>query len=96
MTSCSVTRNERPVRLLCISDARRADSTLASRLRSLLLDAAIYALRTDQQYSGSNTDRRCYEPLLVLLVGPLRLYGLRWWDGALRGHFERNRTENSF
>ena len=46
MTSCSVTRSDRPVRRLWISDARRADSTRASRLRSLLRDAAIYALET--------------------------------------------------
>lgn len=47
-TSCSVTRNERPVRRLWISDARRADSTRASRLRSLRRDAAMYALNFDQ------------------------------------------------
>lgn len=44
MTSCSVTRNDLPVRFLCISDARRADSTRASRERSLLREAAMYAL----------------------------------------------------
>jgi hypothetical protein len=33
------------VRRLWISEARLADSTRASRLRSLLLEAAIYALR---------------------------------------------------
>lgn len=44
MTSCSVTRNDLPVRRLCISEALLADSTRASRLRSLLLEAAMYAL----------------------------------------------------
>ena len=44
ITSCSVSRKNRPVRRLCISDALRADSTRASRLRSPLRDAAIYAL----------------------------------------------------
>jgi len=42
-TSCSVTRNDRPVRRLWISEALRADSTRASKLLSLLLEAAMYA-----------------------------------------------------
>jgi hypothetical protein len=69
MTSCSVTLNERPVRLLWISDARRADSTLASRLLSLRLEAAIYALHRRQR--ETREESRGDKPFLILLMSSL-------------------------
>jgi hypothetical protein len=60
------------VRRLWISEARRADSKRASRLRSLRRDAAIYALyELRQLQSLKGMDRRI--PLLVLFVRALRL-----------------------
>ena len=42
-TSSSVIRSDRPVRILCTSEALRADSTRPARGRSLRREAAIYA-----------------------------------------------------
>jgi len=74
------------VRRLCISEARRADSTLASKLRSLLLDAAVYALRYGQPLRQK---RRLKDssPLLVLFMRSLCLDSLdRRENSARRRH----------
>jgi hypothetical protein len=62
------------VRRLWISEARRADSTRASRLRSLLLEAAIYALRYWSVHRHKDRSLKD-QPLLVLLVSALCLHG---------------------
>ena len=85
MTSCSVTRSERPVRRLWISEARRADSTLASRLRSLLREAAIYALRFWSVHRPKDEILK-NQPLLVLLMGALRLHGFHRRECTSRRH----------
>ena len=84
MTSCSVTLSDRPVRRLWISDALRADSTLASRLLSLLLEAAMYALskcqwRRAKQVWGNR-------PFLILFMRPLRLDSLCGRHSSCRRH----------
>ena len=84
-TSCSVTRSERPVRRLWISDARLADSTLASRLRSLLLEAAMYALYLDENMFQMMRENDAI-PLLVFFVSPFGLDSLCRRNGSLGRH----------
>jgi hypothetical protein len=64
-----VTRNERPVLRLWISDALLADSIRASRLRSLLLEAAMYALNRNQY-----KDRGKLTKSLLTVLGSPRVY----------------------
>ena len=67
MAICSVIPKGCPVLRLWISDARRAELTLAGKIRSLRLDAALYALIYDQS-SNQGPEIPCSVPLLVLLV----------------------------